>query len=125
MARPKKQIPPAKDHQLSIRFTEELFDVLTADAEAAGLPRTEYIRQLITNHKPVVKQEIVFDSSELLQVFRNLGRLGSNLNQIARFLNQGGTITNSMWKEIKECISEIYEIRDAVKEIAGEYRGSH
>ena len=125
MARPKKQIPPAKDHQLSIRFTEELFDVLTADAEAAGLPRTEYIRQLITNHKPVVKQEIVFDSSELLQVFRNLGRLGSNLNQIARFLNQGGTITNSMWKEIKECISEIYEIRDAVKEMAGEYRGSH
>ena len=125
MARPKKQIPPAKDHQLSIRFTEELFDVLTADAEAAGLPRTEYIRQLITNHKPVVKQEIVFDSSELLQVFRNLGRLGSNLIQIARFLNQGGTITNSMWKEIKECISEIYEIRDAVKEIAGEYRGSH
>ena len=125
MARPKKQIPPAKDHQLSIRFTEELFDVLTADAEAAGLPRTEYIRQLITNHKPVVKQEIVFDSSELLQVFRNLGRLGSNLNQIARFLNQGGTMTNSMWKEIKECISEIYEIRDAVKEIAGEYRGSH
>ena len=125
MARPKKQIPPAKDHQLSIRFTEELFDVLTADAEAAGLPRTEYIRQLITNHKPVVKQEIVFDSSELLQVFRNLGRLGSNLNQIARFLNQGGTITNSMWKESKECISEIYEIRDAVKEIAGEYRGSH
>ena len=125
MARPKKQIPPAKDHQLSIRVTEELFDVLTADAEAAGLPRTEYIRQLITNHKPVVKQEIVFDSSELLQVFRKLGRLGSNLNQIARFLNQGGTITNSMWKEIKECISEIYEIRDAVKEIAGEYRGSH
>lgn len=125
MARPKKQIPPAKDHQLSIRFTEELFDVLTADAEAAGLPRTEYIRQLITNHKPVVKQEIVFDSSELLQVFRNLGRLGSNLNQIARFLNQGGTMTNSMWKEIKECISEIYEIRDAVKEMAGEYRGSH
>lgn len=125
MARPKKQLPPAKDHQLSIRFTEELYNVLTADAEAAGLPRTEYIRQLITDHKPVVKQQIVFDDTELLQVFRNLGHYGANLNQIARYLNQGGSMTNTMWKEIKECVSEIYEIRDAIKEMAGEYRGSH
>lgn len=44
MARPKKQLPPSKDHQLTIRFTEELFNVLTTDAKAAGLPRTEYIR---------------------------------------------------------------------------------
>lgn len=125
MARPKKKLPPAKDHQLTIRFTEELFNILTSDAKAAGLPRTEYIRRLITDHKPVVKQEIVFDDAELLQVFRNLGHYGANLNQIARYLNQGGLMTNNMWKEIKECVSEIYEIRDAVKEMAGEYRGSH
>ena len=125
MARPKKQLPPAKDHQLTIRFTEELYNVLTADAEAAGLPRTEYIRQLITNHKPVIKQEIVFNDPEILQIFRNLGHFGANLNQIARYLNQGGTMTNQMWKDIKDCIAEIYNIRDAVREMVGEYRGSH
>jgi hypothetical protein len=125
MARPKKDFPPVKSREIKIRFTEELFDVLTKDAEAAGLPRTEYIRRLITNSHPVVKQEIVFDSKELLEVFRNLGHYGSNLNQIARYLNQGGNMTNEMWKEIKDCVSEIYEIRDAVKGMAGEYRGSH
>lgn len=123
MARPKKKLPPPKDHQLTIRFTEELFNVLTSDAEAAGMPRTEYIRQLITNRKPVVKQEIVYNDPELLQVFRNLGHYGANLNQIARYVNQGGTITNQMWKDVRECIAEIYNIRNALKEMVGEYRG--
>lgn len=117
MARPKKQLPPAKDHQLTIRFTKELYNVLTADAEAAGLPRTEYIRQLITNRKPVIKQEIVFNDPEILKIFRNLGHFGANLNQIARYLNQGGTMTNQMWKDIKDCIAEIYNIRDAVRDM--------
>ena len=85
----------------------------------------EYIQKLITNRKPVVKQEIVFNDSEILQIFRNLGHYGANLNQIARYLNQGGTVTNQMGKDIREYIAEIYNIRDAVKEIVGEYRGSH
>lgn len=125
MVRPKKQIPPPKDHQLTIRFTKELFNVLTADAEAAGLPRTEYIRQLITDHKPVVKQEMVFNDPEILQIFRNLGHYGANLNQIARHLNQDGSMTKQMEKEMRDCISEIYKIRDEVREMVGEYRGSH
>lgn len=125
MARPKKHLPPAKDHQISLRLTEDLYNVLTADAAASGLPRTEYIRRLITNHKPVVKTEIVFNDERLLHIFRDLGHYGSNLNQIARYLNQGGTMTNSMWKEIRDCVTEVYEIRDAVREMAGEYRGSH
>lgn len=125
MVRPKKKLPPPKDHQLTIRFTEELYNVLTSDAEAAGMPRTEYIRQLITNRKPIVKQEIVYNDPALLQVFRNLGRYSANLNQIARYVNQGGTLTNQMWKDIRECIAEIYNIRDALKEMVGEYRGNH
>jgi len=125
MSRPKKELPPIKDRQLTIRFTEELFDVLTNDAKASGLPRTEYIRQLITNHHPVVKQQIVFQDDRILHIFRDLGHYGGNLNQIAAYLNSGGTMTNPMWKEIKDCIAEIYEIRDAVEEMAGEYRGSH
>lgn len=125
MTRPKKQLPLPKDHQLTIRFTEELFNILTADAKAASLPRTEYIRQLITDHKPVVKQEMVFTDPEILQIFRNLGHYGANLNQIARHLNQGGSMTEQMEKEIRDCISEIYKIRDAVREMVGEYRGSY
>lgn len=125
MARPKKTTPPIKNHQISIRFTEELFDVLTKDAEAARLPRAEYIRKLITNHHPVVKHEIVFDNPELLSALSNLGKIGSNLNQIARHLNEGGSMNLSLRKEILQCITELRSIREDVKEMAGEYRGSN
>ena len=123
MARPKKEAPPPKDYQITLRMTKDLYDVLTADAKAARLPRTEYIRQLITNRHPIVKQEVVDNSEELLKVFRNLGNISGNLNQIARYLNQGGSMTNEMWKEVSGCIAQILHIRDQVKEIVGEYRG--
>ena len=123
MTRPKKEFPPAKEYQLSIRMTKDLYDVLTADAKAAQLPRTEYIRQLITNQHPVVKQEVVFNNEELLKVFRNLGNISGNLNQIARHLNQGGKMTNDMLETVSDCIAQILHMREEVKEMAGEYRG--
>lgn len=125
MARPKKQTPPPKTRQLTLRLTEDLFDLLTENAQKARLPRTEYIRSLILNHHPVIKYETVFDSAELLSIFSNLGKIGSNLNQIARHLNQDNPFEDSMKKEIQICITELYKMRDELKEQAGEYRGNH
>ena len=123
MSRPKKEKPPSKDYQITLRMTKDLYDVLTADAKAARLPRTEYIRQLITNRNPIVKQEVVYNSEELLHIFRNLGNISGNLNQIARYLNQGGKMTNDMWKVVSDSIAQLLHMRDDVKRLAGEYRG--
>ena len=79
MARPKKSIPPAKNREIKIRFTEELYNVLTNEALAARIPRTEYIRQLILDHHPVIKQEVVFDCTKVLEIFRGLGNCRGNL----------------------------------------------
>jgi len=125
MARPKKTLTPKKDYQITIRFTKELYDVLTKDALSSRLPRAEYIRKLITNHHPIVKHEIVFDSPELLAALSNLGKIGSNLNQIARHLNEGGSVNLSLRKELLQCITELRSIREDIKEMAGEYRGDN
>ena len=123
MARPKKDFPPSKNCEINIRMTKDLYDVLTEDAKNAHLPRTEYIRRLITNRHPVVKHEIVFNDKELLTVFRNLGSISNNLNQIARYLNQGGAMTDTIQSEVSGCISQILHMRDLLKERTGEYRG--
>lgn len=124
MARPKKDIPPAKECQITLRMTQTLFDVLTKNAEAAKLPRTEYIRELITGKNPPVKYELVYNSEEILKIFRNLGNIAGNLNQIARHLNQGGTFDQELKNEVSGCIAQILHIRDDVKEMVGEYRGN-
>ena len=127
MSGKKKDFPPSREHRINLRITEDLYQVLQGEASASSLSLSEYIRKILTTRHPTIKRttEIVYDNPELLKVFRDLASCGNNLNQIAAYLHQGGAMTNSMWKEIKDCISEIYEMRDAVKEMAGEYRGSH
>lgn len=84
---------------------------------------TEYIRELITGKNPPVKYEIVYNSPEILKIFRDLGYMSSNLNQIARQLNQGGKISKELGEEIRGSITEIRHLREEVKELTGEYRG--
>ena len=53
-----------------------------------------------------------------------LGKLGSNLNQIARYFNQGGIISSEMRTEIKKSLRDIYEMKYEVMRMAGDFRGS-
>ena len=107
-------------------LSEELYNVLTNDALAAHIPRTEYIRQLILDHHPVIKQEVVFDSTEVLEIFRGLGNCrGDILIKLPKHLNQGGEPNGQVRNQVLDCISELYEMRDKLEEMVGEYRGSH
>ena len=122
MSRPEKDIPPKKEHQISIRLTDALYNAITADAKAAHLPRTEYVRKLLTDNKPVLHHEVVFDSAELLKALGDMGKIGSNLNQIAHHLNGGGYFSKSLESEIKQGIVALKNMRDDIRSIAGEYR---
>ena len=125
MGRPKKEMPPSKDRKFTIRLTDVMYESLEQDALKAGVSVSEYARELLLDHKPVVKQEIVFDSEELLHVLGDMGKIGSNLNQIAHHLNGGGGWSGELKNEVLQGVIAIYKIRDMVREMSGEYRGSH
>lgn len=123
MARPKKENPPTKERFIHVRVTEDLYDVIAKEAEEAHLSVSEYLRKLATDKRITLRKEVVFDNPELLSALSNLGKIGSNLNQIARHLNEGGSMNLSLRKELLQCITELRSIREDVKEMAGEYRG--
>lgn len=125
MGRPKKEMPPSKGRKFTIRLTDVMYESLEQDAVKAGLSVSEYARELLLNNRPVVKHEIVFDSEELLHVLGDMGKIGSNLNQIAHHLNGGGGWSESLKSEVLQGVIAIYKIRDMVKEMAGEYRGGN
>ena len=124
MPRKKKETPPAKEHFIGIRVTNDLYEVLQSEASAANISLSNYIRKLLTSRRPTIHRttEIVYDNPELLKVFSNLAACGNNLNQIAAYLNQNGTMTNPMWKEIKSCITDLYGMRDNLKEMERQKR---
>ena len=125
MGRPKKEMPPSKGRKFTIRLTDVMYESLEQDAVKAGLSVSEYARELLLNNRPVVKHEIVFDSEELLHVLGDMGKIGSNLNQIAHHLNGGGGWSANLKSEVLQGVIAIYKIRDMVKEMAGEYRGDN
>lgn len=123
MTRPKKTIPPAKEYQITIRMTKELFDVVTKDAKAAKMPRTEYLRHVISGRTPTVKYELVFNDPQILKIFSNLSNITGNLNQIAHHLNAGRPWSDQLRTEVTDAIYEIREMRKELKERTGGYRG--
>lgn len=124
MARPRKNLPPAKTYQLPIRMTEELYNLLTCDAAAAGMSRGEYIRQLIINRHPASRLEIVYNDPRILKALGDIGKIGSNLNQIAHQLNSGDAFSNRMCDQLQDLMTQLYQMRNEIRTMAGEYRGN-
>ena len=72
----------------------------------------------------IIKYEITADVPEIKRLIGELGKIGSNLNQIARYFNQGGIISSEMRTEIKKSLRDIYEMKYEVMRMAGDFRGS-
>ena len=85
----------------------------------SGLSREAYLRHLVNGLVPQDAPPPAY-----YDFMRELHRIGSNLNQIARYFNQGGIISAEMRGEIKKCIRDIYEMKYEVMKMAGDFRGS-
>lgn len=105
--RKKKDIPPAKDRFVGLRFTEEQYYVLEHNARQARLSVSEYIRRAVLGQKIPMFQPIIHDEHEILEELRNINKVGNNLNQIARYFNQGGTMNNQIAVELRNIIKQL------------------
>lgn len=122
MPRKKKSYPPVKSKAIHFRVTDDMYQIISEDAAKAHLSVSAYCRDVVLNRKITIHQEIVFDSTELLAILGDMGKIGSNLNQIAHHLNSEEPWTNNMKSEVMQAIIALYKIRDMIKALAGEYR---
>ena len=124
----KKYNTPHRCHVVKTRMTEEEYADFTERLKHYDMSQAEFIRQAITRAtiRPIVTVSPVND--ELLSAVGRLtaeyGKIGGNLNQIARYFNQGGIISSEMRTEIKKSLRDIYEMKYEVMKMAGDFRGS-
>ncbi len=121
MARPKKEKELTHTHHLHLRLTDVEYEVVSEAAKQANLTLSEYTRRQLAGRKVTVKYEIVADVPELKKLIAGFGKTGSNLNQIAHHLNQGGALTEETLKSIRQCMAEIYEMKYEVVKMAGSF----
>ena len=124
MTRPQKESDMKREHRVTIRLTDTEFSIIENTAEQADMTISEYMRKQIMEGQVNTKFEIVADVKEIKKLIGELGKIGSNLNQIARYFNQGGIISSEMRAEIKNSLRDIYEMKYEVMRMAGDFRGS-
>ena len=117
----KKEKELKRNHRITLRFTDVEYEVITENAKAAKLPLAEYARLQALDKKVSVKYEIVVDVPELKKLIAEFGKIGGNLNQIARYLNQGGQQTAEFLKSHRQRLTEIYEMKYAVIKMTGSF----
>jgi hypothetical protein len=102
---------------LTIRLT--LVERLTIDAaaERAGMTPGSYVRQLVLGAAPPrqVRRPPV-EKRELAKLLGELGKIGSNLNQLAKATNQGLVVYQN---EILIALGGLKVVRDAILKTLG------
>ena len=85
------------------------------------MSRSECLRKLLVAKEIVHRVEVVADMEELRRLVGEYGKIGVNLNQIARYFNTGGDRSLAMEDEIRHCIAELFALREEVLKMAGDF----
>ena len=84
----------------------------------------DYIRHQAIHGKINVSYPIVASVPEIQKLTAQFGKIGSNLNQIAKYFNTGGMQSRSIREDINECITELMRMSRQVSEMAGKFNGN-
>ena len=125
MTRPQKETDMKREHRVTIRLTDTEFSIIENAATQAEMSISEYMRTQTIEGKVNARFEIVADVNQIKKLIGEFGKIGSNLNQIARYFNQGGILSSEMRNEIRKSLRDIYEMKYEVMKMAGDFRGSN
>ena len=125
MTRPPQETDMKREHRVTIRLTDTEFSIIENAAEQAEMSISEYMRTQTMQGQVNARFEIVADVAEIKKLIGEFGKIGSNLNQIARYFNQGGIISTEMKNEIRKSLRDIYEMKYEVMRMAGDFHGSN
>ena len=118
---------PKRKIVVKTRLTEEEYADFAERARFCGISQSEFIRQAIENAviKPIITVSTVNEKllSAVGQLTAQLGKIGGNLNQIARFLNEHGTPYNSLSSEVRAAISDLADLKFEILRKVGDAVG--
>ena len=63
--------------------------------------------------------EVVADMNDLRKLVSEYGKIGSNLNQIAKHFNSSESQSHAVKNEIHQCITDLFQLRKEVLKLAG------
>lgn len=126
--KPKTYQTPKRHCVIKTRLTEGERADFEQRCSTLSMSQSEYIRQAIFYSRitPVIR--VSQNSEELLTSVSSLvaqyGKIGSNLNQIARYLNEGSPPYQGLSRELREAAADLAALKFDVLKVIGEAYGN-
>ena len=112
-----------RSHFVNVRLSDDEWEQLSIICELLDENRSKYIRRRIfTGRIPRPVFQYALDEATSKAVTGQLGKIGSNLNQIARKLNSGEQVNHQMTDAIGNCLSDISMTLRSLRSME-DYRG--
>lgn len=100
---------------VTVWLTPEQRAYIERQAEAAGVSMSEYMKAAAMAVEPVRRRpQPSVDRRVCGTILAELGKIGSNVNQIARAVNQYATLTLEDFKRLRSIDAHLGEMRDAL-----------
>jgi len=118
---------PKRHCTIKVRLTEEEKADFARACTMLGVTQSEAIRRAICG--AAIKHVIVVENggedvlSQLSKLLTQCGHIGGNLNQIAKWLNQGGQLNDELRAEVRAALTELAAFRVNVQKAIGELYG--
>ena len=108
------------DRRLTLRLTASQYEGISREAELAKLPVAVYARHLVLSRNVKIRMPIVLDLKGVEPAVAALGRVGNNVNQIARWLNRHTSIDDALRAEAGAALAEVSKCARVLTQIATE-----
>ena len=125
---PKTYNTPKRSHIIKTRLDDEEYSEFLHRMELYGMNQSEFLRQAITGApvRPIITVHPVNDEllSALGKITAEYGKIGSNLNQIARHLNEWHSPYPDMAKELQDAATDLAMLKYEVLQKVGDALGN-
>ena len=124
----KKYNTPHRRHVVKTRLSDEEYADFTGRLAAYEISQSEFIRQAIRGAtiRPVITVSPVNDGllTALSKLTAEYGKIGGNLNQIARSLNEYGAPYTALSGEVRGAAADLAALKFEVLQKVGEAVGN-
>ena len=118
---------PKRKIVVKTRMTDDEYADFIERAKFCGISQSEFIRRAIDDAviKPVITVSPVNEKllSAIGQLTAQLGKIGGNLNQIARYLNEHGAPYNKLYGDVRAAIADLADLKFEILRKVGDAVG--
>ncbi len=119
---------PHRNHIVKTSLNDDDYDIFQTQCSTYGISQAELIRQSLSRLqiRPVIHVSAIGDKllADIGKLTAEYGRIGNNLNQIARSLNEYGTPYSGLADEVRAAVSDLAALKYEVLQKVGDAVGN-